>query len=40
MLADAGVAIHALAELEPPSALWCGKLEQFIGQAGADRPGG
>ena len=38
MLADAGVAIHALAELEAPSAQWCGKLEQFIGQAGADRP--
>ncbi|MET0383298.1 MAG: dCMP deaminase family protein [Burkholderiaceae bacterium] len=30
LLADAGVAIRPLAELEPPSASWCGGLEAFI----------
>lgn len=36
LLADAGVAIHSLAELEAASANWCGKLEGFIREQGPD----
>jgi dCMP deaminase len=30
MLADAGIDVHALAELEPAASTWCGALEDFI----------
>ncbi|GAA0752485.1 dCMP deaminase family protein [Ideonella azotifigens] len=34
MLADAGVQVLSLDELEQPSAEWCGKLDEFIRQTG------
>src|SRR5471030_2251670 len=36
LLADAGVAIHSLAELEAASAHWCGNLEAFITNQGPE----